>query len=84
MNDPRYMTWRLMTLRVNLLGNKSTWYRVDSYWNDASSSFGNTWGPGIIRSDHLISGADNYAATGRNDSSLFRTYVFAYADGSGV
>jgi len=84
MNDPRYMTWRAMTVKVAMLGSSAAWYRVDSYWNSASTAFASTWGTGLVRSDHLISGTDNYASSTRNSTSVNRTYVFAYADGSGV
>jgi len=59
------------------------WFRVDSYWNSAAKAASSTWGPGI----HLSTwwqwgnsvGDDNVAST------LFgKTFVFAYADGSGV
>jgi len=32
MDDPRYMNWRVMTIKVDTNGTYS-WWRVDSYWN---------------------------------------------------
>jgi hypothetical protein len=78
MNDPRYMTWRLMTIRLKINGEQ-VWWRTDSYWNSSATSFSSTWGPGIAMSTHWISGADNNGST-----NIGKTFVFAYGDGSGI
>lgn len=82
MNDPRYLTWRLMTLRIKIDGTVS-WYRVDSYWNSASTSYSSTWGPGLIMSTAWLPAApiDNYTTS---TDKLGKTFVFAYSDGSGI
>jgi len=46
MNDPRYMTWRVMNLKIDKNGTLS-WWRTDSYWDSTSTMFSSTWGPGI-------------------------------------
>lgn len=81
MLDPRYMTWRAMTVKIDWNGNVADWWRVDSYWNVSSSSFASTWGTGLVVGPHVNTGNDNYATTGDN---LGRTFVFAYGDGSGI
>lgn len=78
MNDPRYMTWRVMTMKIDKDGTVS-WYRVDSYWNSASTMFSSTWGVGVRLSTSVISNDDNNGAT-----NLGKTFVFAYSDGSGI
>lgn len=80
MNDPRYLTWRLMTMKLLIDGTQS-WYRVDSYWNSASSSYSSTWGPGLIMSTAWLptTPVDNYGT-----SNVGKTFVFAYSDGSGI
>lgn len=69
-----------MTQKLDGDGTVS-WYRVDSYWNSAATSFGSTWGSGVVLSTHYSSGNDNAGAVTANKG---KTYVFAYADGSGV
>jgi len=80
MNDPRYMTWRVMTIRLKIDGTQS-WYRTDSYWNSACTKYSSTWGPGIIMSTTILptSPVDNNGTT-----DLGKTFVFAYGDGSGI
>jgi hypothetical protein len=82
MNDPRYMTWRAMTMKVLIDGTQS-WYRTDSYWNSASTSFSSTMGTGVILSTNWVNGVnDNFVAS--SGSTIGRTFVFAYGDGSGI
>ena len=76
--DPRYLTWRMMTVRL-LYNGATSWTRVDSYWDTASHVVGSSWGPSIRLSTHEWSGADNNGST-----DLGKTYVFALGDGSGV
>jgi len=78
MNDPRYMTWRAMHMRLTIAGAQS-WYRVDSYWNSSCTKFSSSWGPGLEMSASWISGTDNNGATNKG-----KTFVFAYGDGSGI
>jgi len=79
MNDPRYLTWRVLTMRLKIDGTQ-VWYRTDSYWNSASTMYSSTWGTGLIMSTNVIlSTADNNGTT-----NLGKTFVFAYGDGSGV
>lgn len=80
MQDVRYMTWRAQTLKIDFDGTLS-WYRIDSYWNAAASSFGSTWGTGVKLSTHPVSGKDNAGGTAAN---LGKTFVFAYSDCSGI
>jgi hypothetical protein len=81
MLDPRYLTWRAMTVKFDWNGNTADWWRTDSYWNEASSSFASTWGTGLVMGPHFWTNTDNFVSTGTN---LGRTFVFAYGDGSGV
>lgn len=81
MLDPRYMTWRAMTVKFDYSASVADWWRTDSYWNEASSSFASTWGTGLVIGPHYYSGTDNFVASG---TSLGKTFVFAYGDGSGV
>jgi len=30
--DPRYLTWRMMTIKILYVGTL-VWYRTDSYWD---------------------------------------------------
>lgn len=76
--DPRYLTWRMMTLKVNYKGGLQ-WYRTDSYWDGGSFQAASTWGPGLKLSTHITSNNDNNGLT-----DLGKTYVFAMGDGSGV
>lgn len=78
MADPRYMTWRMMTMRLMYHGAQS-WYRTDSHWDNASFIIGSTWGPGIKLSTNITSNQDNNGTT-----NLGKTYVFAFGDGSGI
>lgn len=32
LQDPRYLTWRMMTVKVSYLGAMD-WYRTDSHWD---------------------------------------------------
>lgn len=80
MNDPRYLTWRVMTLKIDKNATIS-WYRVDSYWNASASSFSSSWGVGVRLSTHILSGTDNI---GTATATLGKTFVFAYGDGSGI
>jgi hypothetical protein len=79
--DPRYMTWRMVTHRIEYDGTQ-LWYRTDSYWNSASNIACSTWGPGIKLSANHASADDNNGST----TALYvgRTFVFTYSDGSGV
>lgn len=82
MKDPRYLTWRSYIFKMQHAGTVD-WFRVDSYWNSAGKAAASTWGPGIILSTWWqwtnTVGDDNVAST-----SFGKTFVFAYADGSGV
>jgi hypothetical protein len=77
LKDPRYLTWRMMTLKLNYKGNQQ-WYRTDSYWDRAAFQMGSSWGPGAKLSTHFMSNNDNNGLT-----DLGKTYVFALGDGSG-
>jgi len=79
MDDPRYMNWRVMTIKIDTNGTYS-WYRVDSYWNSASTMFSSTWGVGVELSMNPFSNDDNNGIT----VNLGKTFVFAYGDGSGI
>lgn len=82
MNDPRYLTWRVMTMRLKIDGTQS-WYRTDQYWNSAKTQFSSTWGTGLVLSTHdFLSVNDNTGTTGA--ATLGKTFVFAYGDGSGI
>lgn len=72
------MTWRQMTTRYEYDGTQ-LWYRTDSYYDSASYMAMSTWGPGVILSANAWTGDDNNGATNKG-----KTYVWAYADGSGV
>jgi len=78
MEDPRYLTWRVMTIKID---NDATvsWYRVDSYWNSAATQFSSTWGVGVRLSTSVASNTDNNGTT-----NLGKTFVFGYSDGSGI
>lgn len=77
--DPRYLTWRLMTIKLKIDGTQS-WYRTDSYWNSSCTKYSSTWGPGLLMSTNWITAnTDNFGAT-----AVGQTFVFAYSDGSGV
>lgn len=79
MNDPRYLTWRAMTMKLLINGTQS-WYRVDSYWNSSKTMFSSTMGPGVQMSVGWIqSTVDN-----NGTENLGKTFVFAYGDGSGI
>lgn len=78
MNDPRYMTWRAMTVSILYNGTLS-WYRTDSYWNSAKTMFSSTMGTGVVLSTSVWSDSDNNGATYKG-----QTFVFAYGDGSGI
>lgn len=79
MSDPRYLTWRVMTMKL-LIDGSQMWYRVDSYWNSANTALSSTWGTGVIMStNHILSTNDNSGTT-----NLGKTFVFAYGDGSGI
>jgi hypothetical protein len=83
MNDPRYLTWRVMTIKIKVDATQM-WYRTDSYWNSNSTKFCSTWGTGLIMSTAEGNNtADNYVNS-TTASPLGQTFVFAYADGSGV
>lgn len=79
--DVRYLTWRMMTLRIAYDGAQ-TWYRTDSHWDQASVKVGSTWGPGIKISTHIHTDKDN--DSGSTTTTLGKTYVFAFGDGTGV
>lgn len=81
MLDPRYMTWRAMTVKIDFNAAAADWWRVDSYWNSSSTSFASTWGTGLVIGPHFFSGTDNFVSSG---TSLGKTFVFAYSDGSGI
>lgn len=58
------------------------WYRTDSYWNNAKTAFSSTMGTGVEMSTHPVQGtADNSSST---TTTLGKTFVFAYGDGSGI
>ena len=78
MNDPRYLTWRMMNIKYLYIGTLS-WWRVDSYWDVNSNVLASSWGPPIQLSANYISSTDNNGST-----DLGKTYVFALADGTGV
>jgi hypothetical protein len=79
--DPRYLTWRMMTTRIQYDGTL-VWYRTDSYWDVYSSEVSSCWGPSIKLSTNEESNVDNNGATAATD--LGKGYVFAFSDGSGV
>lgn len=81
MSDPRYLTWRAMTVKYKIDATKM-WYRTDSFWNWNSTSFASTMGPGLVMATSPISKADNGCAA--SAACLGKTFVFAYSDGSGV
>ena len=81
MDDPRYMTWRVMTLKMDYTGAVS-WYRTDSYWNASSTMFSSTWGVGVRLSTNIVSEVDNNGSTVA--LNMGKTFVFAYGDGSGI
>lgn len=78
MNDPRYLTWRVMTMKIDINATIS-WYRVDSYWDSSANQFSSTWGVGVKLSTNIVSNKDNNGTT-----NLGKTFVFAFTDGSGV
>lgn len=78
MNDPRYLNWRVMNLKIDKNATIS-WYRVDSYWDSSSTAFSSTWGVGVRLSTHIKSNDDNMGTTNKG-----KTFVFGYSDGSGV
>lgn len=80
LNDPRYLTWRQMSIVIEWDGTV-VWWRTDSYWNPADYVVASSWGPGTVMSSHLASGTDNTTITSTDRS---RSYVFALADGSGL
>lgn len=80
-NDPRYMTWRALTLKIDYTGN-TDWYRTDSYWNSAATEFGSTMGTNITLSTSNVQKYDNFVAS--SGTAFGKTFVFAYSDGSGV
>jgi hypothetical protein len=80
LNDPRYMTWRQMTVQVDWNGTVM-WWRTDSYWNPADYVVASCWGPGNEMSSHIFSGKDNTTITA---ADLSKSYVFVLGDGSGV
>lgn len=83
MADVRYMTWRVMTMKLKIDGTQE-WYRTDSYWNSTCTKFSSTMGTGVVMSTNPLSGVDNYADNTTNTASLGKTFVFAYGDGSGI
>jgi hypothetical protein len=78
LNDPRYLTWRMMTLKFAYAGTL-VWYRTDSYWDAGSNVAASTWGPGLKMSANYASSVDNNGST-----DLGKTYVFTTYDGTGV
>lgn len=80
MSDPRYLTWRSFVVKVQFDGTVN-WYRLDSYYNASAKAAASTWGPGIQLSTNPIINDDN---AGTGTAVLGLTFVFAYADGSGV
>lgn len=79
LTDPRYLTWRMMTTRIQYDGTL-LWYRTDSYWDVSSSVVSSAWGPSIKLSTNYESNVDNNGS----GTELGKTYVFALSDGSGV
>jgi len=85
MADPRYLTWRLMTISMEYDGSIN-WYRTDSYWDPSAMVIASSWGPmhgSGVNAGHYWSGADNtiVAAT---TTDAGKSYVFALSDGTGV
>jgi hypothetical protein len=80
LNDPRYLTWRQITIQFEWEGTVG-WWRTDSYWNPADYVIASSWGPGTIMSSHIASGSDNTTITAADRS---KSYVFALSDGSGI
>ena len=78
MADPRYLTYRMMTLRYEYDGTQ-LWYRTDSYWDSTSLIASSTWGVGLTLSSHFYSTLDNSGTT-----NVGKQYVFAFSDGSGI
>lgn len=81
--DPRYMTWRAMTLKIDYTGNID-WWRTDSYWNSSATELASTMGTNLVLSSSQYTQYDNFAAHGTTGSVFGKTFVFAYGDGSGV
>lgn len=61
-----------------------TWYRTDSYWNPADSMPRSTWGPSNVMSTHEDDKNDNSGSKSADATENGRTYIMAWADGSGV
>lgn len=80
LNDPRYLTWRQITIQIEWEGTVG-WWRTDSYWNPADYVIASSWGPGTVMSSHIASGKDNTTIT---DADRSKSYVFALCDGTGV
>jgi len=80
MADPRYLTWRSYVVKTDFAGVVG-WFRLDSYWNSAAKQAASTWGPAIHLSTSIISDLDN---AGTTTAIKGLTFVFAYADGSGI
>jgi len=80
MLDPRYLTWRAFTLKIDKNATVS-WHRVDSYWDSSKSSFASTWGTSVKLSTNIVSDLDNNGVTATDKG---KTFVFAFSDGSGV
>jgi hypothetical protein len=78
LKDPRYLTWRMMTIRTDYDGTKA-WYRTDSHWDQAALVVGSSMGPGIKLSTHWLTDSDN-----NGTADLGKTYVFALGDASGI
>jgi hypothetical protein len=83
LSDPRYLNWRMVTLKY-LYAGTIVWSRTDSYWNPADCKVRSTWGPSLILSANPTSKDDNSADATASATENGRTYVWAYADGSGV
>merc|ERR1711957_817398 len=81
MADPRYLTWRLMTISMEYDGSIN-WARTDSFWDPSAMVIASSWGPMHgpgVNAGHWWSGADNtiVAAT---TTDAGKPYVFALSD----
>ena len=78
LKDPRYLTWRLMTVKIEYDGTL-IWYRTDSYWDQSSFVAASTWGTAIQMSANAYTNVDNSGTT-----DVGKQYVYPMMDGSGI
>merc|ERR1712160_131986 len=71
MADPRYLTWRLMTISMEYDGSIN-WYRTDSYWDPSAMVIASSWGPmhgSGVNAGRSWSGLDNTTVTATDRAS---------------